>query len=100
MRTLSQPAPNVVRFPGPRSGSSSRRDQKSLMDTIYTMGSLCVPADDRDTKAMAARLQVFGFLVIEEVQADGSTRALRASETMHAATERPWLLSKPSLGAA
>lgn len=94
----SLPALNVVRFPGPRANASSRRDQKGLMDTVYTTGSFCVPAEDRETKAMAARLQVFGFLTIDELAPDGTSRRLKASETIHASAERPWRLSKPSLG--
>lgn len=100
MRPSSLPGLNVVRFPGPRAHSSARRDQKGLMDTVYTAGSYCVPAEDRETKAMAARLQVFGFLNIEELAPDGSARRLKASETIHASAERPWRLSKPTLGMA
>ena len=95
----SLPGLNVVRFPGPRASASSRQDQKGLMDTVYTSGSFCVAAGDRETKAMAARLQVFGFLTIDELAPDGSARRLKASETIHASAERPWRLSKPSLGA-
>jgi hypothetical protein len=35
--------------------------------------------------------------VVEEVQADGSLRRLKASETIQAATARPWRVSKSSL---
>ena len=87
---------NVIRFPGPRSEPSPRRDQKSLMDAVYTAGSLPIAAEDRDTKAMATRLTIFGFVVLEEVQADGTVRRLRPSEAIHASAERPWRVSRPS----
>jgi hypothetical protein len=91
----SQPT-NVIRFPGSRSGSSTRRDQRSLMDAVYTAGSLPIAAEDRATKAMATRLTIFGFVVIDEIQADGTPRRLRASEAVQACTRRPWRISKPS----
>jgi len=96
MRSSSGTATNVVRFPGRRSGGSSQQDQKSLMDTVYTSGSICVAADDFETKALASRLQIFGFITIDEVQADGTVRRLRASEAARAAA-CPWRVSRPSL---
>jgi hypothetical protein len=100
MHSLETLAPNIVRFPGAKTAGSAERDQKSLLDTIYTNGSLVVAADDRDTKAMAARLQVFGFLNIAEISMDGSARRLRPSETMDVSSARPWRLSRPSWDAA
>jgi len=88
---------NVVRFPGPRSApKNTPRDQRSLMDAVYNAGSLPVAADDRITKMMATRLTIFGFVVIDEVQADGTARRLRPSEAVNATTDRPWRVSKPS----
>lgn len=87
---------NVVRFPGSRSQASPRRDQKSFMDAVYAAGSIPVAAGDRATKAMATRLQVFGFVAIHEVQADGTARRLRPSEAVQAGSERPWRVSKPT----
>jgi hypothetical protein len=88
---------NVIRFPGPRSSpQNSPRDQRSLMDAVYSAGSLPVAAEDRITKMMATRLTIFGFVVIDEVQADGTARRLRPSEAVNASTERPWRISKPS----
>ena len=89
---------NVVAFRQARPQSYARRDQKNLMEAVYSAGSLPVGADDRGTKAMAARLQLFGFVVIEEVAADGSTRRLRSSEAIDASPARPWRVSKPSAG--
>ena len=94
MRTLSHD--NVVRFRSARSPASSLRDQKSLMDAVYAAGTLPLRADDRPAKVMASRLQVFGFVSIEEIQADGTTRSLRPSEAIHASLDHPWRVSKPS----
>ena len=96
METKHACAPNVVRFPGPRAVSSARRDQKSLMDAVYAAGSLPIAAEDRTTKAMATRLTIFGFVVLEEVQADGTARFLRPSEAIHGSTAHPWRVSRPS----
>ncbi|WP_262028447.1 hypothetical protein [Microvirga sp. Mcv34] len=66
------------------------------MDAVYAAGSLPIAAGDRATKVMATRLTIFGFVVIDEIQADGSARRLRPSEAFHASTECPWRVSKPS----
>jgi hypothetical protein len=96
MESESSQAANVVRFPGARASANPGRDQRSLMDAVYAAGALPVHAGDRATKVMATRLTIFGFVVIDEMQADGSLRRLRPSEAFHACTERPWRISKPS----
>jgi hypothetical protein len=93
--TSSLPA-NVIRFPGARSSASPRRDQKSLMDAVYAAGSLPIAADDRASKDMATRLTIFGLVVIDEMQPDGTRRRLRPSEAFQASTSRSWRVSKPS----
>ena len=95
MESKRASAANVIRFPGPRS-ACPRRDQRSLMDAVYTAGSLPIAAEDRSTKAMATRLTIFGFVVIDEVQADGTVRRLRPSEAIHTSTSHPWRVSRPS----
>lgn len=92
----SETAGNVVRFPGSRGRPGTCRDQKSLMEAVYAAGSLPVPPHDRATKITAAGLQLFGFVIVEEVQADGSLRLLKASETVQASVARPWRVSKSS----
>ena len=87
---------NIVPFRSARRQASPRRDQKGLMEAVYTAGSLPLQAGDRESKMMAARLQVFGFVVIDEIQADGTLRRIRPSEAMEARTNRPWRVSKPS----
>ena len=98
MRTGPEQATNVVAFRQTRQQSHSRRDQKHVMEAVYAAGSLPVVAEDRATKAMAARLQLYGFVVIDEIQADGTARRLRPSEAVAASPVRPWRVSKPSLG--
>ncbi len=80
--------------------SRARADQRSLMDAVYATGSLRVPAGDRETKLIASRLQVYGFLTIEEMGEDGALRRLRPSEAIRARSERPWRLSKAGYGAS
>ena len=75
-----------------------RSEQRSLMDAVYAGGSLAVAAGDRETKLTASRLQVYGFLTIEEMGEDGAFRRLRPSEAVRARPDRPWRLSKPALG--
>jgi hypothetical protein len=96
MESRSSQPTNVIRFPGARSSANSSRDQKSLMDAVYAAGSLPIAADDRATKVMATRLNIFGFVVIDELQGDGTVRRLRPSEAFHASTVNPWRVSKPS----
>lgn len=87
---------NVVPFRRARPHPQPGRDQKGLLEAVYNAASLPVGAEDRATKLMASRLQVFGLVVIDEVTADGGLRRLRPSESMHAAPGRPWRVSKPS----
>ena len=94
-----QDTTNVVRFRRASSHHSSARDQKNLMEAVYCAGSLPVAAQDRETKVVAARLHLYGLVGIEAVEADGSRRRLRPSESIHAAIERPWRISKPSAAA-
>jgi hypothetical protein len=89
MESRSSQPTNVIRFPGARSAANPRRDQRSFMDSVYSAGSLTIGADDRMTT-------IFGFVVIDEIQADGMRRRLRPSEAFHASTALPWRVSKPS----
>lgn len=94
--SLATTSANVIRFPGPKVGRSDGGEQRGLLDTVYTSGALVVAADDRETKALACRLQVFGFLNVAEINIDGSARKLRPSEVSRLSTARPWRLSRPS----
>lgn len=96
MESRSSQPTNVIRFPGARSSANPRRDQKCLMDAVYAAGSLTIGAGDHITKAMATRLTIFGFVVIDELQNDGIARRLRPSEAYLASTDWPWRVSKPS----
>ncbi|HEV2566153.1 MAG TPA: hypothetical protein VGU19_13825 [Microvirga sp.] len=96
MESNSSQLTNVIRFPGARSSANARRDLRSLMDAVYAAGSLPIEAGDRETKVMATRLTIFGFVVVDEIRADGTARRLRPSEAIHASTACPWRVSKPS----
>jgi hypothetical protein len=74
---------NVVAFK-PR--ASVAHHPKSLLERIYAAGALPVRTDDKATKAAAVMLQALGFLVIEEILADGTRRAGSGG----ARPRRPW----------
>jgi hypothetical protein len=84
--------PNVVAFK-PRKPVTHH--PRSLLERIYAAGSLSIRADDRATKMAAIMLQALGFLVIEEILADGTPRRLNRGEARQA-LDRPWRLSKPA----
>jgi hypothetical protein len=89
---MIEPEPNVVAFK-PRKPVTHH--PRSLMERIYAAGSLSIRADDRATKMAAIMLQSLGFLVIEEILADGTPRRLDRGEARQA-MDRPWRLSKPA----
>ncbi|KQP54188.1 hypothetical protein ASG40_19160 [Methylobacterium sp. Leaf399] len=93
-RRLGSPPPGAT--PAPSALAARRGDQRALMDAVYATGTLAVAAGDRETKLIASRLQVYGFLVVEEVTDAGTFRRLRPSEAIRARTERPWRVSKAS----
>jgi hypothetical protein len=100
MSDIGTAATNVVRFRTLRSPSFQAADQHRFLDAVYAAGSLPVAADDRSTKVIATRLTIFGFVMIDEVQRDGTVRRLRPSEAVGASVARPWRVSKPSHRAA
>jgi hypothetical protein len=86
---------------GEREARDRRRsEQRALMDAVYATGSLIVAAGDRAGKLTASRLQVYGFLTVEEIGEDGAMRRLRPSEAIRARGEHAWRLSKPACGTA
>jgi hypothetical protein len=90
---MIEPVSNVVPFrrrgaPGPS------RHPKSILEAVYAAGSLTLRGDDLATKTAAIVLQGFGFLIIDEVLADGTLRPLKRGEARRA-MDRPWRLSKP-----
>ncbi|MFC1458386.1 hypothetical protein [Microvirga arabica] len=89
---MLEPETNIVAFK-PR--AAVVHHPKSLMERVYAAGSLSLRADDRATKAAAVMLQALGFLVIEEITADGAPRRLQRGEAKRA-MDRPWRLSKPA----
>ncbi|HEY8384170.1 MAG TPA: hypothetical protein VIL09_18670 [Microvirga sp.] len=86
---------NVVPFR--KAPAAPARHPKGLMESVYASGSVAIPADDVATKTAAVMLQALGFLVVEEILADGTPRRLDRGETRQA-LHRPWRLSKPGFG--
>ena len=85
--------------PRKATNATRRGDQRAVMDAVYATGTLAVAAGDRETKLIAARLQVYGFLTIEEIDTEGALRRLRPSEAIRARPERPWRVTKATYGA-
>ena len=69
------------------------------MEAVYSAGSLSIRADDMATKTAAVMLQALGFLLIEEILADGTPRRLSRGEARKA-LDRPWRLCKPGFDGA
>jgi hypothetical protein len=90
---MTEARSNVVAFrkPGLRGPA---RHPKALIEAVYAAGSLPVPADDVATKTAAVMLQALGFLVIDEVQADGTPRRLGRGDSRRALGQ-PWRLLRP-----
>jgi hypothetical protein len=85
---------NVVAFRR-LGGAQAARHPRGLIEAVYAAGSLAVPVEDLSTRMAALMLQAFGFLVIEEVLPDGTSRRLSRGDA-RAALRRPWRLSKPA----
>lgn len=96
--SMIEPASNVVPFRG-RTAAGPSRHSKSILEAVYAAGSLTLRGDDLAVKAAAVMLERLGFLVIEEVLADGSLRPLGRGEARRA-VGRPWRLSKPPFSGA
>jgi hypothetical protein len=95
---MIEPTTNVVAFRRPAERRPTRHP-KSLIEAVYAAGSIAVPADDIAVKTAAVMLQALGFLVIDEILADGTPRKLARGEARHAMS-RPWRLSKPAFSGA
>jgi hypothetical protein len=93
--SMAEQSSNVIAFRRPAARPASSRHPKGLIETVYAAGSIPVSGEDIATKTAAVMLQGLGFLVIEEVLADGTSRPLARGETRQA-LRRPWRLSKPA----
>lgn len=92
---LEESSPNVVALPTPDLGW--RCHPRELLERVYAAGSLPVGADDLAIKCALAALAAFGFLAIEEIQADGTARQFGHGEAREgSAVRRPWRVSKPA----
>lgn len=92
-------APTVIGLESRRARNAPPREPKSLLETVYSAGSLLVRADDRPARMVAATLARFGFLVVDEICPDGEVRRLEPGVAGMAARGHPWRVSKPDLGA-
>jgi hypothetical protein len=97
MRPASHSA-TVIPFPGRRATPFAAGEPKDILDTVYTAGAMPVAAEDRATKAAVARLHLFGFFVVEEIEDDGRARTMLPSETMRLDMSRPWRISRRHAG--
>ena len=91
---MNEQTTNVVAF-RKRGTPVPVRHPKGLIEAVYSAGSLAVPAEDRATKTAAVMLQALGFLLVDEILADGTPRRLLRGEARQA-LGRPWRLSKPA----
>jgi hypothetical protein len=89
---MFEPETNIVAFK-PRTAAA--HNPKTILERVYAAGSIAVRAEDTPTKTASLILQAFGFLVIEEILADGTPRLLQRGEAREA-MDRPWRLSKPA----
>ncbi len=92
------PVATVIPFPARRGMAPAANEPKDLLDTVYNAGAMPVSAGDRPTKAAVARLHLFGFFVVEEIGADGSSRVMLPSETARLELHRPWRISRRHAG--
>jgi hypothetical protein len=93
---MIEPTPNVIAFRR-RAAPAPARHPNGLMEAVYSAGSLTLRADDVATKTAAVMLQALGFLLIDEILADGTPRRLARGEARKA-LDRPWRLLKPGFG--
>ena len=66
---------------------------KTILERIYTAGSIALPADDVATRMAVVMLQALGFVVIDEILADGTPRRIARGQARRA-MDRPWRVAK------
>jgi hypothetical protein len=86
----------VIGFENRRAQKAPLREPKSLLERVYTEGSLLVRADDRSARTVAAMLGRLGFLILDEIGPEGDVRRLTPAETS-LGSKNPWRVSKPDL---
>jgi hypothetical protein len=67
------------------------------MEAVYAAGTLDLRPDDRPARTVAAVLASLGFVQIEEIAPDGTSRRLGRGERS-AAGPLPWRVVKADLG--
>ena len=96
---VPEPASTVVALPARATASWS--NPRVLLERIYAAGSLLVPAHEREARWAVAVLASLGFLVVEEIQVNGTARRLGPGEAGRDSTvarARPWRVSRPAFG--
>ena len=78
----------------PRYGKTVRMSARRIAATVPPRNVVLPPARDAPPKTAAVMLQALGFLVLDEILADGTPRRLSRGEARRA-LDRPWRLSKP-----
>jgi hypothetical protein len=94
----SRASATLIPFPNRRASDPapdrSRQEQKRLLDAVFATGALEIAAGDVRLKGLAARLQILGFVAIDEIGEGGRARRLRPSEAIEAEAHHPWRLAR------
>ncbi len=92
----AEPPSSVVAMPA-RERAVWLCHPKEILERVYAAGSLPVGADDLAAKCAVVALAAFGFLVVDEIQVNGTARRLGDGEARRDSTaRRPWRVSKPA----
>jgi hypothetical protein len=89
----------VIGLESRRAKAAPRRNPATLMDAVYSAGSLLLRPDDRPAKAVAVMLSALGFFVIDEIAPDGTVTRLRPGGYKTASPANAWRVVKADLGA-
>jgi hypothetical protein len=84
----------VIGFESHKARTAPRREPRSLMEAVYSAGSVVLRADDRSARMVAAILGRLGFFCVDEMRPDGAVRRLGPSEMRLNACAHPWRVSK------
>ena len=91
---MTDQATNVIALK-PRKTSAFQSRPNTILERIYAAGSVALGTDDIPTRMAAVMLQALGFVVIEEILPDGTSRRVEKGKAK-AAMDRPWRLAKPA----
>jgi hypothetical protein len=89
----------VIGLESRRAKAAPRQNPATLMDAVFSAGSLLLRPDDRPAKAVAVMLSALGFFVIDEIGPDGAVTRLRPGGYKTASPANAWRVIKADLGA-